>query len=281
MIGLKLSDYVITESGFGSDMGMEKFFNIKCRYSNLVPNVVVIVATIRALKMHGGGPKVVAGNPLDKAYIDENLDLLQAGIPNLIHHINLAKKFGIPVVVAVNQFATDTANELELVRKAAVEQGGAESAVICDNWALGGEGAVELAKEVVKAAEKPSNFEFLYPMDMPIKDKIETIAREVYGADGVDYTPEAEAQIEEYTRLGYVNVPICMAKTHLSISHDPTLKGVPKGFRIPVKSVRASMGAGFLYPLLGEMSTMPGLPTKPAYYNIDVDVKTGKIVGLS
>ena len=262
-------------------MGMEKFFNIKCRYSNLIPDVVVMVATIRALKMHGGGPKVVAGKQLDKAYTDENLGLLQAGLPNLIHHIGLAKKFGIPVVVAVNQFATDTPNELELVRKAAIEEGGAESAVICNNWELGGEGAVDLAREVVKAADKPSKFEFLYPIDTPIKEKIEIISKEIYGADGVDYSPEAEAQIEEYSRLGFNNVPICMAKTHLSISHDPTLKGVPKGFRIPVKSIRASMGAGFLYPLLGDMSTMPGLPTKPAYYNIDIDTKTGKIVGLS
>jgi methylenetetrahydrofolate dehydrogenase (NADP+)/methenyltetrahydrofolate cyclohydrolase/formyltetrahydrofolate synthetase len=279
-IGLKLADYVVTESGFGSDMGMEKFMDIKCRYSGLVPNVVVMVATVRALKMHGGGPKVVAGRPLDSAYTDENLDLLRSGLPNLLHHIKIARKFGIPVVVAVNTFATDTPAELELVRKAAVEEGGAEAAVVCRHWELGGEGAVDLANEVVKAANKPSQFQFLYPLEWSIKQKIETIAREVYGADGVDYTPEAEAKIGEYTRLGFDKLPICMAKTHLSLSHDPNLKGVPKGFRIPIREVRASVGAGFLYPLLGKMSTMPGLPTRPAFYDVDVDLETGRVVGL-
>jgi methylenetetrahydrofolate dehydrogenase (NADP+)/methenyltetrahydrofolate cyclohydrolase/formyltetrahydrofolate synthetase len=279
-IGLKLADYVVTESGFGSDMGMEKFMDIKCRYSGLVPNVVVMVATVRALKMHGGGPKVVAGRPLDSAYTDENLDLLRSGLPNLLHHIKIARKFGIPVVVAVNTFATDTPAELELVRKAAVEEGGAEAAVVCRHWELGGEGAVDLANEVVKAANNPSQFQFLYPLEWSIKQKIETIAREVYGADGVDYTPEAEAKIGEYTRLGFDKLPICMAKTHLSLSHDPNLKGVPKGFRIPIREVRASVGAGFLYPLLGKMSTMPGLPTRPAFYDVDVDLETGRVVGL-
>jgi len=280
-IGLKLADYVVTESGFGADMGMEKFFDIKCRYSGLVPNVVVLVATIRALKMHGGGPKVVAGRPLDPAYTNENLDLLKAGMGNMLAHINIARKYGIPVVVAVNSFATDTSAELELVRKAAIEEGGAEDAVVSRHWELGGEGAVALAEAVVKAAEKPSDFRFLYPLDLSIKEKIEIIAREVYGADGVDYEPLAEERIEAYTRLGFDKLPICMAKTHLSLSHDANLKGVPKGYRIPVRDVRASVGAGFLYPLLGTMSTMPGLPTRPGFFDIDIDLETGRVIGLS
>ncbi|MHB8191942.1 MAG: formate--tetrahydrofolate ligase [Bellilinea sp.] len=280
-IGLKLADYVITESGFGADMGMEKFFDIKCRYSGLVPNVVVLVATIRALKMHGGGPKVVAGRPLDPAYTNENLELLKAGLPNMLAHISIARKYGIPVVVAVNSFATDTEAELEMVRKAAIEQGGAEDAVVSRHWELGGEGAVDLAEAVVKAAEKPSKFQFLYPLDLSIKEKIEIIAREVYGADGCDYEPLAEERIQAYTDLGFDKLPICMAKTHLSLSHDANLKGVPKGYRLPVRDVRASVGAGFLYPLLGTMSTMPGLPTRPGFFDIDIDLETGQVIGLS
>jgi len=279
-IALKLADYVITESGFGADMGMEKFFDIKTRYSGLIPSAVVMVATIRALKMHGGGPKVVAGKPLDPAYTNENLELLKAGMGNLTHHIQTAKKYGIPVVVAVNRFLSDSPAELELVRKSAIESG-AEDAVICDHWEKGGEGAIGLAEAVVKACEKPAEFKFLYPLDWSIKQKIETIAREVYGADGVDYLPEAEERIAEYTRLGFDKLPICMAKTHLSLSHDPTLKGVPTGFRIPIRDVRASVGAGFLYPILGTMSTMPGLPTRPIFMEIDIEPDTGKIVGLS
>lgn len=282
MIGLKLADYVVTESGFGADMGMEKFFDIKCRTSGLVPNVVVLVATVRALKMHGGGPTVVAGAPLDRAYINENLDLLRAGLPNMLHHIKIARKYGVPVVVAINSFATDTEAELALMKKSAMEEGGAEAAVICRHWELGGEGALELAHAVIAAAEKPANFEFLYPLKgTSIKEKIETIAREIYGADGVDYSAEAEQRIAEYTRLGYDEMAICVAKTHLSISHDAGLKGVPKGFRVPINDIRASVGAGFLYPLAGTMSTMPGLPTLPGFYNVDVDLETGQIIGLS
>lgn len=280
-IALKLADYVVTESGFGADIGMEKFFDIKCRTSGLMPSVVVMVATVRALKMHGGGPKVVAGKPLDAAYTNENLDLLRAGMGNLLHHIGIARKYGIPVVVAVNQFATDSPAELELVRQAAVEQGGAVDAVVASHWEFGGEGAVNLAKAVVKAANQPRDFRFLYSLDLSIKEKIETIAREVYGADGVDFSPEAEDQIADYTRLGYTNLPICMAKTHLSLSDDPNLKGVPTGFRLPVREVRASIGAGFLYPLVGKMSTMPGLPTRPAFFDIDLDLDTERIIGLS
>ena len=280
-IALKLADYVITESGFGADMGMEKFMNIKCRYSGLVPSVVVLVATVRALKMHGGGPKVVAGKPLDAAYTAENLELLSAGMSNMLHHIKTARKFGIPVVVAVNRFLTDSPAELELIRKAAIEEGGAEDAVICDHWEKGGEGAVDLAHAVVKAAKQPADFKFLYPLEWTIKQKIEIIAKEVYGADGVDYLPEAEERIADYTRLGFDKLPICMAKTHLSLSHDAALKGVPTGFRIPIRDIRASVGAGFLYPLLGTMSTMPGLPTRPIFMEIDIETDTGKIIGLS
>ena len=278
-IALKLADYVITESGFGADMGMEKFFDIKTRYSGLVPSVVVMVATIRALKMHGGGPKVVAGKPLDAAYTHENLDLLRAGLGNLLHHIQTAKKYGVPVVVAVNRFLSDTPAELELVRKAAVEEGGAEDAVICDHWEKGGEGAIDLARAVVAACEKPGHFDFLYPLDWSIKKKIETIAREVYGADGVDYLPEAEKRIEEYTRLGFDKLPICMAKTHLSLSHDPSLKGAPTGFTLPIREVRASVGAGFILPICGDMRTMPGLAEHPAAEKVDID-ENGNVVGL-
>lgn len=278
-IALKLADYVVTESGFGADIGMEKFFNIKCRYSGLIPSVVVLVATVRAMKMHGGGPKVVAGKPLDLAYTEENLDLLRAGLGNMQHHIKNALRFGIPVVVAVNSFADDTEAEVELVRQAALEAG-AEDAAVSRHWMEGGEGAVQLAEAVVKAAEKPSNFKFLYPLDFSIKEKIEVICKEIYGADGVDYLPEAEAKIELYTRLGFDNLPLCMAKTHLSLSHDPSLKGVPNGFRVPIRDIRASVGAGFLYPLLGQMSTMPGLPTRPVFYDVDLDLETGQVVGL-
>ncbi len=280
-IALKLADYVITESGFASDMGMEKFFDIKCRYSGNIPNAVVLVATIRALKMHGGGPKVTAGAPLAPEYVEENLELLEAGAANMLAHISIAQKFGVPVVVAINRFPTDTDAEVELVRKLALQHPGVTDAVASDHFTHGGEGAIELAKAVMKACEEPSNFKFLYPLDMSLKEKIETIAKEVYGADGVDFSPEAEARLKRYTELGYGNLPICMAKTHLSISHDPTLKNVPKGFRVPIRTVSASVGAGFVYPLLGTMSTMPGLPTRPAYYDIDIDFETGKILGLS
>ncbi len=280
-IALKLADFVVTESGFGSDMGMEKFFDIKCRYSGNLPNVVVLVATVRALKMHGGGPKVTAGAPLGAEYVAENLDLVEKGAANMLAHASIAQKFGIPVVVAINRFPTDTDAELELVRKIALEHPGIIDAVVADHFSQGGAGAVKLAEAVIKASEMPTDFHFLYPLEKPLKEKIETIAREVYGADGVDYSPEAEQRIAEYTRMGYGDLPICMAKTHLSISHDPELKGVPKGYRIPIRDVSASVGAGFVYPLLGTMSTMPGLPTRPAYYEIDIDFETGKILGLS
>ncbi|MFN8412575.1 MAG: formate--tetrahydrofolate ligase [Anaerolineales bacterium] len=278
-IALKLADYVVTESGFGADIGMEKFFDIKCRYSGLIPQVVVMVATVRALKMHGGGPKVVAGKPLAPEYTDENLELLRAGLVNLERHIQNAIKFGVNVVVAVNSFATDTKAEVEMIREAALRFG-AMDAVVSTHWADGGAGAKKLAEAVVKAAEKKTNFQFLYPLEISIKEKIEKIAKEIYRADGVDYTPEAEEQIARYTRLGFDKLPICMAKTHLSFTTDATKKGAPTGFRISVREIRASAGAGFLYPILGDMRTMPGLPTRPAYYDVDLDMKTGKVVGL-
>src|SRR5512142_3204322 len=210
---------------------MEKFFDIKCRYSGLIPQVVVLVATVRALKMHGGGPKVVAGKPLATEYTEENLDLLQKGLPNLERHIQNALKFGVNVVVAVNSFWTDTPAEVELIRKSALEFG-AMDAVVATHWADGGAGAVKLAEAVVKAARKPSDFQFLYPVEQPIKDKIECIAKEIYRAEGVDYSPEAEEQIARYTRLGFDKLPICMAKTHLSFTADAAIKGAPTGFRI-------------------------------------------------
>jgi formyltetrahydrofolate synthetase len=282
-IALKLvgpDGYVLTESGFGADMGMEKFFNIKCRYSGLIPNCVVLVATIRALKMHGGGPKVVAGQPLHHAYTEENLPLLEKGCANLAKMIQNARRFGIPVVVAVNRFQYDTPAEIELVRKLAI-QAGASDAVSANHWAQGGLGAVDLGKAVIAACEKPSKFSFLYPLEMSIKEKIETIVREMYGGAGVEYSPEAEKKIALYNRLGFDKLPMCMAKTHLSLSHDPNLKGVPTGFIVPVRDIRASVGAGFLYPLLGTMSTMPGLSTRPGFYEIDLDLETGRVIGLS
>ena len=277
-IALKLADYVVTESGFGADIGMEKFFDIKCRASGLVPNCVVLVATIRALKMHGGGPKVVPGRPLDKAYTQENLPLLEKGAPNMQRHVEIVRMFGVPVVVAINQFATDTPAEVELARKAA-EKAGAEAAVMSNHWAEGGKGAVELAKAVVAACDKPSNFKFLYGLELSIKEKIETIAKKVYQAERVTYEPPAEKQIASYEKLGLNNVPICMAKTHLSLSHDPSLKGVPRGYSIPIREVRASAGAGFLYPILGMMRTMPGLPSRPAFMDVDLD-SDGEVVGM-
>jgi methylenetetrahydrofolate dehydrogenase (NADP+)/methenyltetrahydrofolate cyclohydrolase/formyltetrahydrofolate synthetase/formate--tetrahydrofolate ligase len=277
-IALKLADYVVTESGFGADIGMEKFFDIKCRYSGLIPNAVVLVATLRALKMHGGGPKVVAGRDLDPAYTQENLALLEQGGANLAKNIHIAKLFGIPVVVAINRFKYDTPREVELVQRIAREAG-AYAAVASNHWAEGGAGAVELAEAVVSACQQASQFSFLYPLELSIKAKIETLASQVYGADGVDYTPLANQQIAAYEKAGFGQLPICMAKTHLSISHDPAWKGVPQGYTFPIREVRASVGAGFIYPLAGEMRTMPGLPSKPVFMNVDLDDQ-GKVVGL-
>ncbi len=278
-IALRLGDFVVTESGFGSDIGMEKFMNIKCRASGLVPDCVVIVATIRALKMHGGAGRVIAGRPLPEALTGENLEALESGCANLGAHIRIVKMFGVPVVVAVNRFTTDTDREVALLERLAVEAG-AETAVMTDHWAQGGAGAVNLAEAVVAACERPKKFRFLYDLDLPIRTKIEIIATRIYGAEGVDFLGPAETQIKRFTRLGYDKLPICMAKTHLSLSHEPRWKGVPTNFRLPVRDIRASVGAGFLYPLCGDMRTMPGLPSSPAFENVDIDLETGRIVGL-
>lgn len=277
-IALHLADYVVTESGFGADMGMEKFMDIKCRTSGLVPDCVVMVATVRALKTHGGGPKVILGRPLDPVYTEENLGLLEAGLSNLEAHISHARSYGVPVVVAINVFPTDTAAEIEMVRGAALAAG-AESAPVAEHWSKGGAGATDLAEAVVAACRQPVDFSFQYPLDLPIADKIEAIATKVYGASDVEYSPLARRQIQQFEAAGLGDLPICMAKTHLSISHDPTLKGAPSGFTVPVREVRASVGAGFIYPLLGEMRTMPGLGATPAFMNVDVD-ENGEIVGL-
>ena len=277
-IALKLADYVVTESGFGADCGAEKFFNIKCRISGLKPDCVVVVATIRALKMHSGQFKVVAGKPLDPGLTRENLDALTKGCCNLEKHIENMRLFGVPVVVAINKFTTDTKKEIALLRERA-KGAGAEDAVLSDVWAKGGIGGKALAQAVVRAADKPSNFKFLYPPELSIKEKIERIAIEIYGAGKVEYSPEAEAKIKLFTEKGYDHLPICMAKTHLSLSHDPKLKGRPSGFTLPIRDIRASVGAGFLYPLCGAMKTMPGLPKVPAGTKVDID-KNGNTVGL-
>ncbi len=278
-IGLKLADYVVTESGFGSDMGMEKFFNIKCRYSGLKPDAVVLVCTVRALKMHGGGPKVTPGRPLKPEYTRENLELVERGAENLRAHLRIVQRFGVPAVVSINSFPTDTPAELALVRRLALEAG-AEEAVVGDYWARGGDGARDLADAVAAACEKPSRFEFLYPLEAPIKQKIERIVTEVYGGGGVTYADEAVKQIKKYERLGFGDLPVCMAKTQYSLSHDPSLGSQPTGFVAKVREVRLSAGAGFVYPILGDMQTMPGLPTRAAFMDVDVDVETGKIRGL-
>ena len=277
-IALKLADYVITESGFGADIGMEKFFDIKCRISGLKPDCVVIVATVRALKMHGGGPRVVPGKPLPEEYLKENLDLLAEGVCNLIRHIEIAQMFGVPVVVAINRFPSDTDAEIDLIIRAA-QDAGAAAAVPATHWADGGKGAKELAQAVIDACEKPSNFRLLYPDEMSIKEKIETICKKVYLAGTVTYSEKAERQIASYESNSLQHLPICIAKTHLSLSHDPNFKGVPRDFVVPVREVRAATGAGFLYPLLGTMRTMPGLPSKPAFLNIDLD-ENGQVIGM-
>ncbi len=279
-IALKLADYVITESGFGADIGMEKFFDIKCRYSGLIPQVVVMVATVRALKMHGGGPKVVAGKPLAHEYPDENLDLLRAGLPNhgapYSKRAQVRRKCGGGCELVCHRYPRRSGNWCAKPQSTRARV----DAVVSSHWSDGGEGAKKLAEVVVKAAEMPANFRFLYPLEETIKSKIGTIAREIYRADGVDYSPEAEEQIARYTRLGFDKLPICMAKTHLSFTTDASKKGAPTGFRIAVREIRASVGAGFLYPILGDMRTMPGLPTRPVFYDVDLDLETGKVIGL-
>eukprot|EP00744_Colponema_vietnamica_P016234 GILI01022768.1.p1 GENE.GILI01022768.1~~GILI01022768.1.p1 ORF type:complete len:701 (+),score=221.18 GILI01022768.1:179-2104(+) len=274
--------YVVTEAGFGADIGMEKFFNIKCRYSGLVPRCVVLVTTVRALKMHGGGPQVIAGKPLDHRYKSPCEDLVEAGCCNMQHHIRNATKFGVPVVVAINRFHTDSDSEIEIVRRKAMEAG-AFDAVLSNHWEEGGVGAVNLARSVMSACEhgkSHSAFQFLYPLEDSIKAKIQKIATDIYGAAAVEFSPDAEEKIAFYEKAGLDKLPICMAKTHLSLSSDPNLKGVPTGFTIRVRDIRASVGAGFLYPLLGDIMTIPGLNTRPGFYDVDVDRETGRIIGL-
>ncbi|OIW12771.1 hypothetical protein TanjilG_24704 [Lupinus angustifolius] len=282
-IALKLvgpGGYVVTEAGFGADIGTEKFMNIKCRYSGLKPQCAIIVATIRALKMHGGGPAVVAGKPLDHAYLTENVALVEAGCVNLARHITNTKAYGVNVVVAINKFSTDTEAELHAVRNASLAAG-AYDAVISSHHAHGGRGAVDLGIAVQKACENVAQpLKFLYPLDVGIKEKIEAIAKS-YGASGVEYSEQAEKQIEMYTKQGFSGLPICMAKTQYSFSDNAAAKGAPSGFILPIRDVRASIGAGFIYPLVGTMSTMPGLPTRPCFYDIDIDTTTGKVIGLS
>lgn len=282
-IALKLvgkDGYVVTEAGFGADIGMEKFFNIKCRASGLLPHCVVLVVTIRALKMHGGGPTVTPGTPLPKEYLEENLELIQKGLSNLFKQIENGKMFGVPVIVAVNRFHTDTEKEMSAVVEAAVGKGAA-GAVVCSHWEEGGSGAKLLAEKVIEeCAHSDTSFRFLYDLKLPIEDKIRTIAQKVYGADDIEIAPEAQQQIDRYRKQGFNDLPICMAKTHLSLTGDPSIKGAPSGFKIKISQVRASVGAGFLYPIVGSMSTMPGLPTRPCIYDIDLDLETGEVEGL-
>jgi formate--tetrahydrofolate ligase len=278
-IGLRLADMVITEAGFGADLGAEKFFNIKCRVSGLRPDAAVLVATIRALKAHSGRFKIVAGRPLDPDLRTENLEALQAGIGNLVKQIENVRRHGVPVVVAINHFPDDTDAEMELVRKVSLESGATDVAV-SRVFSEGGRGGVDLARAVDRATRQPNHFQFLYDLEAPIKTKIETIAREMYGADSVTYTPAANRQIRTYTAQGYDTLPICMAKTHLSLSGDASLVGRPTGFELLIREVRASIGAGFIYPIVGEMRTMPGLGKSPGGLNVDVD-EEGRIHGLS
>jgi len=280
LIATKIGDYVITESGFGADMGFEKFVDIKCRTSGIYPDAVVLVATVRALKMHGGGPKVTPGKPLADAYVKEDVELLKKGLANLTAHLGIVRKFGVPAVVAINAFPTDTEAEWAAIKEAAIKAG-AVDAVVTKNWAEGGDGAVGLAEAVVRAADRPSDVKPFYPLDLSIKEKIERIVRHVYGADHVSYSAEADKAIGKFSELGYDRLPICMAKTQYSLSHDPALKGAPKGFIFPIADVRIAAGAGFIYPLSGEINTMPGLSSKPGYMGMDIDTDTGRIIGLS
>ncbi len=278
-IGLKLFDYHVTESGFGADIGFEKFWNVKCRLSGLKPHVAVLVATIRALKMHGGGPKVVPGKPMPEEYTKENVELVEKGCENLIHHINIVRKSGINPVVCINVFPTDTEDEIKAVRKAA-EAAGARCAV-SNHWRYGGEGALELADAVIDACEEKTDFKFLYPLEMKLRERVKVIAKEVYGADDVSWSPEAEQKakmIESDPK--YDDYMTMMVKTHLSLSHDPNLKGVPKGWVLPVRDILIFSGAKFICPMTGTISLMPGTGSNPAFRRIDVDPDTGKVTGL-
>ncbi len=278
-VGLKLFDYHVTESGFGADIGFEKFWNVKCRYSGLKPRVSVLTTTIRSLKMHGGGPKVVPGLPLAEEYSSENIGLVEGGIPNMLHHLNIVRKSGMNPVVCVNKFITDTPEEVAVVKRAA-EAAGARCAV-SDHWARGGEGALELADAVIDACEEKSRFRYLYPMKMKLRDRVETIAQEVYQASGVAWSPEAlqKAKMFESDKK-YDDYATLMVKTHLSLSHEPALKGVPENWILPIRDVLIYSGAKFLCPCAGSISLMPGTSSNPGFRRVDVDVKTGKVTGL-
>ena len=278
-IGLKMFDYHVTESGFGADIGFEKFWNVKCRLSGLKPHVSVLTTTIRALKMHGGGPKVVAGLPLPESYAQEDLGLLEKGLPNMVHHINIIRTSGINPVVCINSFHTDTKDEIAMVRKAA-EAAGARCAV-STHWADGGDGALELADAVMEACEQESEFNFLYPMEMKLRERVDKIAKVVYGAAGVAWTADAEAKAKMLENDSkYDDYTTMMVKTHLSLTHDPAVKGVPKGWSLPIRDVLIYSGAKFLCPCAGTISLMPGTSSNPAFRRVDVDTKTGKVQGL-
>ncbi len=278
-VGLKLFDYHVTESGFGADIGFEKFWNVKCRLSGLKPHVSVLTTTIRALKMHGGGPRVVAGLPLPDSYAKEDLGLLEKGIPNMLHHINIIKTSGIKPVVCINSFHTDTKDEIAVVRKAA-EAAGAGCAV-SSHWANGGDGALELADAVIDACQEVNEFKYLYPMEMKLRERVELIAKTAYGANGVAWTAEAEAKAKmREADTQYDDYATMMVKTHLSLTHDPAVKGVPKGWTLPIRDVLIYSGAKFLCPCAGTISLMPGTSSDPAFRRVDVDVKTGKVSGL-
>ena len=278
LIGIHAGDFLITEAGFGADMGAERFFNIKCRASGLRPDAAVVVATVRALKAHSGKYKIVAGKPLPEDLLAENPDDVLAGAANLRKQIENVRLHGVSPVVAINAFPTDHPSEHDAIREVAAAAG-ARSAV-CTHFADGGRGAAELAEAVAEAADEPTEFRFLYDSQASLKEKIETVATRVYGADGVDYSAQASKQLATYEKAGFGTLPVCIAKTHLSISSDPSLKGAPTGWTLPVREVRASVGAGFVYPICGEMRTMPGLGTNPAAAHIDLD-ENGEIVGLS
>jgi formate--tetrahydrofolate ligase len=278
-IGLKMADYIATESGFGADIGFEKFWNVKCRYSGLKPHVSILVVTIRALKMHGGGPKVVPGRPLPDAYTKEDLKTLEKGLANMLHHINTIRTAGINPVVCINAFHTDTKAEIDMVRKAAVAAGA--RCAYSEHWLKGGDGALELADAAMDACKDKNDFKFLYPMDMKLRQRVEKIAKVVYGADGVSWTPEAEAKAKVFEAdKKYDEYTTMMVKTHLSLSHNPELKGVPKGWTLPVRDILMFSGAKFLCPMTGTISLMPGTASDPAFRRIDVDTKTGKVRGL-
>jgi formyltetrahydrofolate synthetase len=278
-IGLKMFDYHVTESGFAADIGFEKFWNVKCRYSGLKPHVSVLTTTIRALKMHGGGPKVVAGIPLPDAYTKENLTLLEKGLPNMLHLIGVIRESGINPVVCINCFQTDTKDEIAMVRKAA-EAAGARCAV-STHWADGGDGALELADVVKEACEEKNDFKFLYPNEMKLRERVDKIAKVVYGADGVAWAPEAATKAKAFEAdPKYDEYATMMVKTHLSLTHDPSIKGVPKGWTLPIRDVLIYSGAKFLCPCAGAISLMPGTSSNPAYRKVDVDTKTGKVQGL-